>query len=233
MKKIFCVGYAGSLNTYYYKWNNYLPEKWKLINIKLKGRDSKELYYSNLTECIQHVYSQIIDELEDNCEYFIFGHSMGSIITYEVTLLLIKNKKRLPKFIVVSGKNPLLFEDDWNISNMNDIELIKFLENLRGEIIPYQDVFVKYFLPIIKNDLMLIQNYKLNIYHAEFEPIDIDILVLNGNEDNMVNKDRLYYWNKLTKKLCDFYFFEGNHFYLDSNLKEIIEVIKSKSERRE
>lgn len=232
MKILFCIGFAGSLNTYFYKWNNYIPKKWRLVNIKLKGRDSRESYYMNLNECVLHVYSQIIDEMEENSEYFIFGHSMGSIIAYEVTLLLTRNKKKLPKFIIVSGKNPLIFNDGWDIGNKNDTEIIKFLENLRGETIPCRDIYMKYFFPIIKSDLMLIQNYKLSSYHKKFEPVDIDILVFNGNKDHMINKDKLYYWNKLTNKTCEFYFFEGNHFYLDSSLKEIIEVIKSKSERR-
>ncbi|MGQ0423243.1 thioesterase domain-containing protein [Bacillus sp. HC-Mk] len=41
----------------------------------------------------------------DDSPYILFGHSMGSLIAYEVARKIQDSKSVLPKFLVLSGRN--------------------------------------------------------------------------------------------------------------------------------
>ncbi|WP_268906141.1 thioesterase II family protein [Clostridium hydrogenum] len=97
---LFCLPYAGGSEAIYYKWKDYLSPSIQLIPIELKGRGKRynETFYETLDEAINDIFKWIKERIM-NDDYAIYGHSMGSILAYELYYKVISEKLRKPKHI--------------------------------------------------------------------------------------------------------------------------------------
>ena len=82
---LFCLPYAGGSEVAYYKWKKYLHPSIELIPIELKGRGKRfnEIFYESLEEAVDDIFENIKDKIINN-DYAIYGHSMGSLLSYEL-----------------------------------------------------------------------------------------------------------------------------------------------------
>ncbi|WP_411859686.1 thioesterase II family protein, partial [Bacillus velezensis] len=78
MKKIFCLPYAGGSSAIYYKWRRLMSDSLTIHPIELKGRGTRinEDFYEHLDEAVNDIYDLIKDQIRE-CDYALFGHSMG------------------------------------------------------------------------------------------------------------------------------------------------------------
>lgn len=222
-KKMFCIPYAGGLAGYYRKLSRYLDGQIQIHPIELKGRGTRkdERYYESFSEAVDDLYDVLIQNIEDT-PFFLFGHSMGGRIAYELCLKLMKQKQKLPEHVFFSSVYPPFAGDDMSMKDMPDDELLKELVNLGGMADEFinNSSLIKYFLPIIKDDLRILDESELME-----EPIDVNITVLWGNEDKQMEQMRG--WEKMTERHCKFVEFEGGHFYINENLEKIADIVRN------
>ncbi|WP_171629066.1 thioesterase II family protein [Paenibacillus plantarum] len=225
-KRLFCIPYAGGLAGYYLRFNRLLDSSWVVCPIELAGRGSRtnDAFYSSMDDAVEDVYRQITDQINDE-PYFIFGHSMGALIAYEVCLKLVKSTKKMPVHVFFSAKNPPYISETTQYSKMSNQELLNELKKWGGTPSHFFDdpKLFEHFLPIIRSDLTMIDKGQL-----KDEIIYIDITVMWGKED----KDRrmMQGWENMTFKTCRFVEFEGGHFYINDKLKEVSEIINDTAE---
>ncbi|MBB6625636.1 thioesterase [Clostridium gasigenes] len=226
--KLFCFPHAGGLASSYYTWTKSIPEGIEVIPIELAGRGSRYNVdlLSSIDEIIDDTFNQIKGKLTDQ-HFAIFGHSMGSLLAYELTKK-IKNELNIePVHLFFSGSPPFHTIIDKDKHTWNDGKLMNYLNNLGGvtsEINDNKDVW-ELFLPIIRSD---IKNYELYEFKDNEYQLNCDISILYGYDDKTVKIENLKEWNKYTKGNCKLYGFEGGHFFLEDYEDKILELINYK-----
>lgn len=105
---LICIPYEGGYSACYYRWKSDLNQNIKMTTVELagRGRRIKEPSYVNITEAVEDIYRNIAPMVAQE-EYVMFGHSMGSVLAFEVMQKIIKRGDRLPKHIILSGSDPI------------------------------------------------------------------------------------------------------------------------------
>ena len=103
--KLFCLPYAGGSASIYNLWYKYLKPDIELIPVELSGRGRRinESGYETLDDAVDDAFNLIRHHILGT-EYAMFGHSMGSLISYKLAHKI--RKHRLPKanHIFFSGR---------------------------------------------------------------------------------------------------------------------------------
>ncbi len=228
--KIFCIPYAGGSAVMYYKWKNYFPNDIELYPVELAGRGKRfgEPYYDTLLDAVEDVYKQIKNYL-DETPYFLFGHSMGSLIAYELYYKLKEQNKQLPCHIFFSAiKPPHIRKNEAKKYTLPDEEFKEEIIKLGGtkEELFNNQALVKIFLPLLKADYRIVEMYQ---YQSREEKIECNLTMLGGKEDAKATAEDLMQWGSYTKKTSRFYEFEGGHFFIQNQIEEITRIIKETS----
>ncbi|GKX31895.1 thioesterase [Vallitalea longa] len=224
---LFSIPYAGGSATIYYKWKQYLHSSIELKPVELKGRGKRfdeELYYT-FDEAVNDILFNIKDMISDSsCDYAIYGHSMGSILAYELYYRICEMEIKKPRHLFFSGyQAPDIVEKKEDIHGLADDEFIEKLIEMGGmeeEVISNKELISTY-LPIIRNDFKIIEAYK---YKEKKEKIGCDISILYGKEDDITLEELLQWKNHSTGKFR-MYDFDGDHFFINNHIEDITTII--------
>lgn len=226
--KLICLPHAGGSFSYFYNWKKHLNDSIDLYPLELKGRSRrlKEPHYQNLDDAVDDIFLNIRDVLFSDEDYMIFGHSMGSLLAYELYYKIDNMGLKKPKHMFFSGyKAPNIIRTQDKVHGLSDEEFLKEIIKL-GEIsniLIDNPKLAKVFIPILKNDCKIVENY---IFNKRDKNIDCNISILYGKHDRFDLSD-IYEWKKHSCKACKFHEFEGGHFFIDDNLIEIVSIINN------
>lgn len=225
--KLFCLPYAGGSKAIYYKWKSEFNYNIELEPIELKGRGVRygEGFYTDFEEAVNDIYLKIKDKIIDD-KYAIFGHSMGSLLAFELYYKIVDNGGKIPKHIFFSGyAAPHCDRIKKPIHNLPDYEFMDEVIKLGGTPIEVvqNDELCKLVTPVLKNDFRILELYK---YRKRSNPIECDITVLNGSKDTLTDEE-LKGWKMHSSKNTRIITFEGNHFFINNNMKKIINLIET------
>ncbi|MDF2505617.1 thioesterase domain-containing protein [Clostridium sp.] len=224
--KLFCIPHAGGSAAVYSKWKRYINTSIEICPIELAGRGSrfKEDLYNNINEAVEDVYNIIKNDLNNN--YAFFGHSMGSLIAYELTYHIMKLKDKPPKHIFFSGrKAPNVIYENNSIHKLSE-------ENLKNKVFEFSGTpkevldnvhMSNVFLKILRSDFKVCELYE---YAKKDFKLDCNITILNGNKDD-IKINHIVSWKQQTSKECCIYFFKGDHFYINNNIESLAYIINS------
>lgn len=222
---LFCLPYAGGSEITYYEWKKYLDPSIQLKPISLKGRGKRftEGFYNSIEEAVDDIFSNYISQSKDE-DYAIFGHSMGGLLAYELYYKICEKNFKLPTHMFFSGYESPDKSTDVDISyTLPDKEFLNKVFELGGtekEIIENEELLELY-LPILRNDFRILDQY---VYKNKGFKIRCNVSVLIGKEDR-VDKEKLLSWSNLVDIPVNFYTFNGNHFYINTSTKQLIDVI--------
>lgn len=230
MKKvrIFCFPYAGGSAAIYGKWKKYLDKSIELVPVELAGRGRRisESFYDSMSQAVDDIYN-IINPLIKQGDYAFYGHSMGTIIAFELCRKIMDKGDRQPLHLFVSGRYPPdLKEESKFLSRLPDDEFFKEIFKLGGTSVgiienkELRDIFV----PILKADYRIIEEYRCINSNKKF---DYDITAFTGKADSEVTYSEIEEWKKHTTGQNLVYEFEGNHFFINDKIIEITEIINS------
>ncbi|PXV95880.1 surfactin synthase thioesterase subunit [Lachnotalea glycerini] len=227
--KLFCLAHAGGSAMYYCKWKKMLSDSIELIPLELAGRGNRitENFYNNCNEAINDILKQVSGKL-DNSEFAFWGHSMGTIITYELARKLKELKEEEPVCMFFSGRCPphiIKKEEKIHILPNNEfINKIKEYGGMPDEVLK-EEQLMKLVTPILKADFKLIDDYK---YVNDGFKFNCDIVALIGKDDKGGATKEFREWSKYTNGNCKIYELEGGHFYLNDREDEILNIINQK-----
>ncbi|WP_432404992.1 thioesterase II family protein [Wukongibacter sp. M2B1] len=223
--KLFCLPYAGGSATVYCQWNKYIHNSIQICPVEMtaRGRRFSEPFYKDMNAATDDLLSQIVDDLEGS-QYAFFGHSLGSLVVYELVHALKASGYEEPQHIFFSGRYPPHIRDEENLHLLHDDEFMKEILKLGG--FTQQDVenreLLNILLPILKEDCKLLSTYN---YKPKDSKFGCDITILNGLQDDGARKFNPEEWKDYTNKKCSFYKLEGGHFFIKENPKEVVEII--------
>ncbi|MED4400359.1 thioesterase II family protein [Metabacillus fastidiosus] len=221
---LFCLPYAGGSEAIYFKWNQYLSRSINLCPIPLKGRGKRfnEPLYENIEEAVDDIFNTIQDKIDEN-EYALYGHSMGSLLVYELYYKIKEMGFKLPNHLFFSGYRSPGSRKKEIIYNLPDNDFKKKIIQLGGtpeELVNNKELF-EVFLPVLKSDFKMVETYK---YKERTDKIACDISVLNGNGDS-ISFENLLDWKNYTNQSFQLYHFDGNHFFINNNIENITSLI--------
>ncbi|SDC52060.1 thioesterase II family protein [Shouchella lonarensis] len=222
---LFCLPYAGGSGSIYFKWRSHLHHSIRLIPIELKGRGrrSDENLYKNVQEAVNDIFENNREEIENN-PYAIYGHSMGSILAYELYYKVSNLNLRKPTHIFFSGYSaPNVTRVGEKLHTLSDSDFIDKVIGLGGtpqELMDNQEL-MQLVTPMIRSDFKMIENY---VYEKKANKIECNISILNGKQDTIA-LEKLLVWKDHTCKGFKMYHLEGDHFFLNHNMERIVSII--------
>ena len=103
--RLLCFHYAGGGASVFNKWVEKIPAEFDIVAVQLPGRENRfnEEPHRNHKEAVLAIYEDF--KLLNDKPYVIFGHSMGALLAYEFTKLLIEKNKKLPEQLFLAGKS--------------------------------------------------------------------------------------------------------------------------------
>lgn len=226
--KLFCLPYAGGSAMVYKSWKKHFDERIDLRPIELAGRGTRfnEPLYSCAEEAVNDLYNKISGEL-DKHPFAVYGHSMGTILAYELVRKIAVQTQKEPVHVFFSGRYPPFIEvEDKNVHTLPDKEFIAELKDLGGmssEVIENKEI-LELFLPILRSDYKLVETYRHSGSIAKF---NCDITVLNGNSDEYVEGKDMHRWKECTIKNCRFCEFDDGHFFINKYKRDVAAVINT------
>ena len=223
--KLFCLPYAGGSAVIFNRWKPYLQNGIELRPIELAGRGRRiqEAPYKNWSEAVEDVFRTIKDEMYES-RFMLFGHSLGAILTYELTQLIRKNGLPQPDHVFFSGAGAPHLRERKNYHLLNDEEFKDKVLKLGGTPQEFFDhpELMDIFVPLLKNDFKLVEAKSF----LEITPLEDDITVLLGKKDDLTS-EQCEEWKKYTQGNCQLRYFEGGHFFINEEIKAITTMINN------
>lgn len=226
--QLFCLPFAGGSASSYLAWNKYLKNSICIIPVQLAGRGERfsDKSYDSFEEIVDECFLIIKSKIQnDNLQYALLGHSMGSWIVYEICRRIYKTDMRKPLHVFFSGNRAPYFEyQEKKIHKLPDTEFIDEILRYGGSDrnLLEDSTYGKIFLNILRNDFRLIENY---VCDKEIISMDCDVSVFNGIQDD-IPEAGLLAWSSCTQKNCSIYNFEGGHFFLFERADEVTKELK-------
>ncbi|MDE7425931.1 MAG: thioesterase [Lachnospiraceae bacterium] len=225
--KLFCIPYAGGSSTIYYKWKKCFPEFITIIPMEYKGHGRRlaELMDCSIEEVVDDL-CVIVSQYLDGEDYAFYGHSMGSIVAFEMYHKMKKEGFKEPKHIFFSGHAAPECANNGLVKHLlTDEKLINEIVKMGGfsKKIMQEKKLVTTMLPILRNDFKIIETYQ---YNHNKEKMDCPISILYGIKD-MIEVNDLKMWEKYTTNSSSFYGFDGDHFFINEYYPVIAKIINN------
>ncbi|OSM99762.1 MULTISPECIES: thioesterase II family protein [Lonsdalea] len=220
---VFCFPHAGGSSEDYLKWQRHLNSCATLMAVCLPGtgRRFAEEYPSDIDSLSVEIANDIDRSGLHN--YYLFGHSMGAILAYEVALKV----NSPPKGLIVSSSASPDCVPSAKVVKMNGMsdkafsEEILFFNGIEEQFFA-TDNFLKFFLKKIRKDFELIGRYK----HKSENKLSVPVYSVVGDQDPHVSKDAMAKWASVTTAGYKNHIVPGNHFYFNENPELITAIIK-------
>jgi medium-chain acyl-[acyl-carrier-protein] hydrolase len=219
--RLFCFPYAGGGASVFRNWANFLPAQVEVCPIQLPGRENR------INETPFKRLSHLLDELADvlqplfDLPFAFFGHSMGALVSFELTRQLRQRDAPLPSHLFISGSGaPQMSDPEPPIHQLPRDEFVAAVRRFNGtpEEVWQHDELVKILLPYLRADFEVCETY---VYQPDAR-LSTPITVYGGRQDQNIKSERLRAWSEQTTKACVVHMFPGDHFFLHSSREQLL-----------
>ncbi|MFG6100131.1 alpha/beta fold hydrolase [Leptothoe sp. ISB3NOV94-8A] len=131
--RCFCLPYAGGSARIFQTWSQSLPENVEVCALELPGHGMRltEQPFDNW-DLVLEAISQVILPLCDR-PFVFFGHSMGALISFELTRYCRRHHLPMPSHLYVSGhRAPQLPDPEEPVHNLPEQAFREKLTRLQG-----------------------------------------------------------------------------------------------------
>lgn len=222
--RLFCFPYAGGAASVFRNWSDGLPADVDLCPIQFPGRGTRlmEPPFSRLSPLVEELAEALLPLLDR--PFALFGHSLGSLVSFELARQLRANHQARPVRLFVSGGSaPQIPHRGPPIHSLPDREFAAELHRLDGtpeELLNHSEL-MDIVLPSLRADFALYESYK---YSSE-PPLNCPISTFGGLSDQRVNHDDLEAWRDQTTASFSIRMFPGDHFFLRSTQPLLVRAL--------
>ncbi len=224
--RLFCFPYAGGAASIYRTWQQHLPAEIEVCAVQLPGRENRirERPFTDVVPLVGALLPILLPYLDR--PFALFGHSMGTLIAYELAQQLQQQHRRIPTHLFVSGRrSPLLPDPDVLLHTLPSDEQFLHELQLRYNNLPtvlFEDKELReLFLPLLRADFTLVETYD------NPTPIRLacPLIAFGGREDQRATEAQLCAWQSLTAAEFALHCFPGGHFYLNEQVQPLLATI--------
>lgn len=221
--RLFCFPYAGGTANVFRNWQQALPAAVEVCPVQLPGRGGRMMDppFNTLNEMVRATANGLLPFFDK--PFVFFGHSMGSILSFELARYLRAHYSLQPRHLFVSGRRaPQLPDPDPPTYNLPDAEFLDELRQLNGtppEVLDHPEL-MQLMMPLLRADFAVCQTYQ----YTPGQPLDSRITVFGGREDK-AEREHLEGWREQTTSQFSLLMFPGDHFFLHTAGPQMLEVI--------
>lgn len=228
--RLFCLPFAGGGASAFNAWSNSFPETVELHAIQLPGRESRynEKALTDAYETARYLADAIAAYLDRH--YAVFGYSMGALIAFELIRELRRRGAPMPEQLFVAARSaPQLPATPPPLSQL---PRESFLEQVRFYYQPPEQAWrnsdlIEIILPALRADISLCDRY---VYRTE-PPLACPIQAFAGKQDRSSPLAAVQQWRVQTTGSFGFEVFDGTHFFINSEVSRVQEIIVSRLTR--
>jgi medium-chain acyl-[acyl-carrier-protein] hydrolase len=212
--RLFCFAYAGGGTPIYRRWPELLSPDFEVCAVQLPGRGNriKEQPFYAIEPLVQAVASAITPYLDR--PFAFFGHSMGAIISFELSRLLGERDRIAPAHLFISGRRaPQLQRDEEITHNLPESHFISHVRNLNGtpdEVLEHPEL-MELMLPLLRADFSIVETYR----YRPGPPLNIPLTAFGGVRDPEVPPPDVEAWRAQTCAAFNLRIMPGGHFFLN------------------
>jgi medium-chain acyl-[acyl-carrier-protein] hydrolase len=224
---LFGVPYAGgSATAIYSRWARYLPRHVTIAPLELAGHGRRmgEPFHESLEDAVGDLM-RTVTPVAASSPYAIYGHSMGSVVTYELVKALSTAGLPPPRAAVLSGRNPPHLSSTGGplhlLSDSRFLDEIRRIGGTPDEFFERREL-VRAFLPILRSDYRLVERYR---FSEPAHVMDTDLMFLYSDADTLVTKPEVYGWARYAAGRFALREFPGGHFFVNDFGEEICRLV--------
>ncbi len=226
--RLYCFPYAGGSASVFNRWRQLADPRIDLKPIELaaRGRRMREPNYKSIDNAVDDVFNLLKNEFSGG-SYALYGHSMGSMIAFELAHKIKQNGLPAPLHIFFSGRAaPRITRDGKRkLHHLPEKEFKDQMLEMGGtpkEFFEHPEL-LEVFLPLLRGDFMLTETY---IHPLKNTPLDCNITVLAGLQDED-SRDEVEAWRDYTCGTCNITYFEGGHFFIHEETDKVLGIINN------
>ncbi|GID33112.1 thioesterase II family protein [Paractinoplanes brasiliensis] len=210
-RRLVCLPHAGGTANAYRTWQDGLPVGTIVHAVQYPGRQDR-LREPPATS-VEQLAGPIADALGPlaGSPLVLFGHSMGAVVAYEVTLELERRHGPVVDLLIVSGSRAPDQRETGDKHLLTDQELAAEIargDESFGELARDPEL-LGLVLPAIRADYRLLAGYRRGAV-----AVGAPIVAFGGVDDPEVNRAELAAWSGFTRAGFGLRDFPGGHFYL-------------------
>jgi surfactin synthase thioesterase subunit len=223
--KLLCFPYAGGSSVKFLSWKKYL-DGIEIIPLDPPGRGRRmtEPLCETLNEMVNDVKEQLLSLITRGEQYAIYGHSMGTLLVYELLHDLLEDGFHMPAHLFLSGKNPPHYLAEKPIYQFDDEMFIEELVKMAGGISVFEDPMMKkMYLPIFRTDFRIVETYR---YKEKKQPLPVDATFLYGLFDGVISNEQTQQWADYTTGTFQTLYLPGGHFFFFGQEEKVAGIIR-------
>ncbi len=222
--RLFCFPYAGGGVSAFRTWDGEALPGIELYLVQYPGRENRlyETPIARLSELVEALLPVITPQLDR--PFAFFGHSLGALIAFEMARALQQRAQSSPIcFFASACRAPHLPARKPPISRLPNEEFMAALAELNGtpEVIWQNKELMEVLLPMLRADMSMYDTYT----YLPGPPLLCPILAIGGLQDAVVVPEDLHAWREQTNSMFAVQMFSGDHFFLQSSSKLLLETI--------
>lgn len=227
--RLVCFPYAGGAASAFRAWVNDLGPHIELCSVQLPGRESR-LHEQPLTD-LKELVALLAEELArlEDLPYVFYGHSMGTLIAFELCRRLRKLERLQPRQLIVSGRcAPQVPDCDAPLHELPDDQFIAGLRRYNGtpETVLNNPELMELFIPLLRADFCLSETYE----YLHDEPLGCAISAFAGQQERC--RTMIDDWRVQTNGAFHSAIFPGDHFFLNEHRSMFVSALRMQIERQ-
>lgn len=224
--RLFTLAYAGGNAYIYNAWKKSLQPQIELIPIELPGHGYRiaEPLVSDVEVIVNDLWQQIQPYFQDNRPFAFFGHSMGSLLAFEMIHKVYIERGRYPVTSLFSGRVAphIISRKEWSqLSDQAFIEKVITLGGIPDVILEHKEL-LEMIIPVLRADFKLVEQYR---YNKQYEVFPFPITVLTGEQDQMTTID-IEAWSEYSSLPTTFKSYHGGHFFINTCAEQVLADIR-------
>lgn len=222
--RLFCLPYAGGGAGIFRDYHEGLPADVEVCAIQLPGRERRfgEPAYQSVGPLVETLAGELANEID--VPFFIFGHSLGALLGFELARELRRSFGAQPVSLIASAhRAPQIPDPDPPIHDLPDEQFISEIKDLEGtppEVFESPEI-LELLMPMLRADFCMTETYE----YREEPPLDCRLRVFGGSGDEVVTGDQLGRWRELTTGPFELHVFQGGHFFIHEQHAELMAAL--------
>jgi medium-chain acyl-[acyl-carrier-protein] hydrolase len=219
--RLFCIPHAGGLSAMYRGWSQALGRDFPITAVELPGHGSRgrEPAATSMPDLVDQLISDLEVEMGEG-PFAMFGHSLGGMISFQLTHELISRGLAIPDALFLSAARPPSSGVPEPLHLLPDAELIETLAQLNVSIedpVVLREL-IAFTLPLVRIDLTIAQNWRFTSNRC----LGIPVGLFSGREDSLVPPSVMDRWRTHICAEVSSYSYRGGHFYLLDNPEPLL-----------
>ncbi len=233
--RLYVFPHAGGSQLMFQPWAPLFPGDWRLLAQDYPGHGllAGQPPIGDADTLVDWFLDRLAGELDGTrAPFAFFGHSMGSLVAFELTRRLVAEGRRPPVWLGLSGCGaPRRDRTDGTDGaeraapvELTDAQLRRKLIRLGGtpaRILDDPELW-SVFAPVIRADVSLVRDWRPP---RELAPLPVALTVFHGEQDATAPAGDLTEWARSTEHFLGVRRFAGGHFYFQDDPATLADAV--------